>query len=198
MGERFSRWLPVFVLILVLFPVVSPLSGADVPRPSPKYEIKLVSGQQISLGSYRGKVVALLFVSTTCPHCKETCRLMNRLQNEYGPRGLQTVAVAFNQMARMLVPEFVQSAGVTFPVGYDDWDSVAGVLQRPTILQTYVPIMVFIDRKGLIRGQYLGDDKFFSDQEKNIRSMLEKLLKEPAAGRTAVPKSTAAGRKSAS
>jgi peroxiredoxin len=172
---------------LVCLAALTPLSGADIPRPAPNYAVKLVSGQQIPLNSYRGKVVALLFVSTTCPHCQETCRLMNSLRKEYGPRGFETVAVAFNPMAKMLLPEFIQKTGATFPVGYDDSDPVYNFLQRPTILQTYVPIMVFIDRQGVIRGQYLGDDKFFGDSEKNIRSMIETLLKAAVAAKKSAP-----------
>jgi hypothetical protein len=104
---------------------------------------------------------------------------MSGIQKEYGPRGFQAVGIAFNDMAAMLVPDFVQRFQVTFPVGYAKRDAVVDYLQRPSILQTYVPIMVFIDRKGVIRGQYLGDDKFFqTDQEKNIRAEIEKLLSE--------------------
>jgi hypothetical protein len=43
----------------------------------------------------------------------------------------------------------------------------------------YVPILVFIDRKGMIRYQYTGDDPFFQNQEKNVRETIEQLLKEP-------------------
>jgi peroxiredoxin len=153
----------------------------------PNYAVKLASGRPIPLSSFRGKVVALLFVSTTCPHCQETCRLMSSLMKEYRSRGLETVAVAYDPMAKMLVPEFIQKSGATFPVGYDVWESVAAFLQRPAILQTYVPIMVFIDRQGVIRGQYLGDDSFFKDSEKNIRSTIEKLLKTPAAAKKRAP-----------
>jgi hypothetical protein len=53
--------------------------------------------------------------------------------------------------------------------------------------QMYVPIMVFIDRKGMIRHQYLGDDPFFQNQEKNLRETIETLLKEPVAGKQAAP-----------
>jgi thiol-disulfide isomerase/thioredoxin len=171
------RWLP---FILGFFAFMIPLMGADVPRPSPEYAVKLVSGKQLLLSSYRGKVVALLFVSTDCPHCQDTCRVMEKLQKEFGPQGFQTLAVAFNAMAIMLVPDFVKSTGATFPVGYDERDPVYSYLQRSPTLRTYVPIVVFVDRKGTIRGQYLGDDPFMSDRDKNLRSMIEKLLKEPA------------------
>ncbi len=172
------RWWLVLIglLSLSLF-----LPAAEIGRPSPEYAIKLTSGKQLLLSSYRGKVTALMFVSTDCPHCQDTCRLMEKFQKEYGPSGLQTLAVAFNPMAIMLVPDFVKSTGVTFPVGYDERDPVFAYLQRSTTMRTYVPIMVFIDRKGVVRGQYLGDDPFFTDRDKSIRGMIEKLVKEPAA-----------------
>jgi len=45
-----------------------------------------------------------------------------------------------------------------------------------------MPQLVFIDRKGEIRAQYAGDDKFFAeDQEKRMREQIEALLKEAPA-----------------
>jgi peroxiredoxin len=163
-----------------MFSLFLPLMGAEVGRPTPEYAIKLTTGKQLLLSSYRGKVVALLFVSTDCPHCSETCRVMEGFQKQYGPRGLQTLAVAFNPMSIMLAPEFAKTAGVTFPVGYDERDPVFSYLQRSPTLRTYVPIMVFIDRKGVVRGQFLGDDQFFTNRDNNIRSLLDKLIGEPA------------------
>jgi hypothetical protein len=113
---------------------------------------------------------------------------MESIQKEYRPRGLQTLAVAFNDMAMMLVPGFISKTGASFPVGYDAREPVFSYLQRPLTVQTYVPIMVFIDRQGMIRGQYVGDDKFFENPEKNIRGMLDTLVKEPAAAQPAASK----------
>ncbi len=173
------RVLPSALIALIL--LLAPLVGATVPRRSPEYTVRLTTGQQLLLSSYRGKVVVLMFVSTDCVHCQDTSKFMESIQKEYRPRGLQTMAVAFNEMAMMLVPGFISKTGASFPVGYDTRESVFSYLQRPVAMQTWVPIMVFIDRKGMIRGQYVGDDKFFENREKNIRSTLETLLKEPAA-----------------
>jgi thiol-disulfide isomerase/thioredoxin len=172
-------------IFLALIASFFPLKGAKVPRPSPEYAIKLTTGRQLLLSSYRGKVVALMFVSTDCPHCADTCRFMENIQKEYGPKGFQTLAVAFNAMAIMLVPEFIKATGATYPVGYDERDPVFNYLERSISLRTYVPIMVFVDRKGVIRGQFMGDDPFMGDREKNIRSMIETLIREPggASGR---------------
>jgi thiol-disulfide isomerase/thioredoxin len=168
----------LLAVVLGLISGLAPLVSATVPRRSPEYAIKLTTGQQVLLSSYRGKVVVLLFVATDCPHCQDTCRLMEQLQKEYAPRGFQTLAVAFNTMAMMLVPDFMTRAGTTFPVGYDATEPVVAYLQS---MPRMVPIGVFIDRKGMIRGQYAGEDPFWENREKNIRAMIEALLKEPAA-----------------
>ena len=48
-----------------------------------------------------------------------------------------------------------------------------------------MPILVFIDRKGMIRAEYEGADDFISspNQEQNIRAEIQKLLPKPAASR---------------
>ena len=53
-------------------------------------------GHQTLLSSYRGKVMALLFVHTTCPHCQHASQVFTEIQKEYGPRGFQALDVAFN------------------------------------------------------------------------------------------------------
>lgn len=180
------RALPKALITLIL--LLAPLVGATVPRRSPEYTVKLTTGQQLLLSSYRGKVVVLMFVSTDCPHCQVTSRFLESIQKEYRPRGVQTMAVAFNDMAMMLVPGFVSQTGASFPVGYDVRESVFSYLQLPLNFRMFVPSMVFIDRQGMIRGQYIGDDKFFEDQERNIRNTLETLLKAPAATQQATAK----------
>jgi peroxiredoxin len=174
--------------------MLAPLAGATLPRRSPEYAIKLTTGRQILLSSFRGKVVVLMFVSTDCPHCRDTCELMSRLQKEYGPKGVQTLAVAFNEGALMLVPNFIQRSGATFPIGSDARDPVLEYLQIPMSFKLYVPIMVFIDRTGTIRHQYLGDDQFHTNQEKNVRATLDALLKEPARTQTSTGKTSSLGK----
>ena len=48
------------------------LMGAEVPRQSPEYALTLPGGQQELLSKYKGKVVAMEFLFTTCPHCQKS------------------------------------------------------------------------------------------------------------------------------
>ncbi len=168
----------LILLICTVALVLSASADGKIPRNSPEYTFRLTSGDQVLLSQYRGKVVLLMFVATTCPHCQSACQFVEKLAKEYGAKGFQPLAVAFNDMAVMLVPDFIRQGNLTFPVGYDSRDPVFAYIERSPMLRTYVPIFTFIDRRGSIRGQYLGDDDFFKNQENNIRGMVEKLLNE--------------------
>ena len=73
-------------------------------------------------------------------------------------------------------------------MGYSEQGPVLEFLQHPIDEPYFVPILVFIDRRGTIRSQYIGDETFLSHQEVNIRAEIDKVLKMGAPASTA-PKS---------
>jgi peroxiredoxin len=162
--------------------VAAMANAAEVPRPSPDFAINMMSGEQIQLSQYKGKVCVVAFILTTCPHCQKTVGYLSTMQNEYGPRGFQVIASAIEDMAKMNVPDFIKRFQPPFPVGFSSQNDVDGYLQHPVILRLLVPQLVFIDRNGTIRAQYGGDDKFFAEeQDKHLREQIEALLKEAPA-----------------
>ncbi|HVN06182.1 MAG TPA: TlpA disulfide reductase family protein [Bryobacteraceae bacterium] len=155
--------------------------AADLPRPAKDFAIKLTGGKQIQISQYKGKVCVLAFILTTCPHCQKTVGFLSALQKELGPRGLQVVASAIEDGASTHVTDFVQRFQPGFPVGFNELQPAEDYLQHPAMLRLLMPQLIFIDRHGVIRAQYSGDDKFFADnQQQNLRTQIEALLK-PAA-----------------
>ncbi len=69
--------------------------------------------------------------------------------------------------------------GVNFPMGWSPREAVQDYLAHSPGKMTYVPELVFLDRKRVIRGQFSGSDDFLKEQDKNIRMFAENLLKEP-------------------
>jgi len=157
--------------------------GQQVPRPAGEFAISMNNGSQTLLSQYSGKVVLLMFMFTTCPHCQHTTQLLSPIAKEYAPRGVQMLAAAFNDGAGPLVPGFIAQFQPTFPVGSTTREQVNEYLQHPAGKPSYVPEIIFIDRNRVIRAQYTGNDDFFKDQDKNIRAMLDTLLKEPVAAK---------------
>jgi hypothetical protein len=141
--------------------------------------IRLTGGEQLLLSKYRGKVVALEILLTTCPHCQRCSTILNSMLAAYGSRGFQPLGAAINEGAQNLVPGYVYNLKLAFPVGVTSQEMAYDYLKvNPNSGPLYMPTLVFIDRKGNIRAQYNGDNAFFKDEEKNIRDMIESLLAE--------------------
>jgi thiol-disulfide isomerase/thioredoxin len=98
------------VLVVELFAAMlaAIAQGADIPRPAPEFAVRMTDGSDMLLSKQRGKVVCLMFILTTCPHCQKLVGTMSKLQPEYAARGLVTVAAAVQDMAIMYVPDFIR------------------------------------------------------------------------------------------
>lgn len=158
-----------------------PAFGAQVPRPAPPLKFRIPGTGEMTLDRFKGKVIGLEFLITTCPGCQKCSQLMQRMWEEYGPQGFQPVGVATNprddQQAAPMLAEYVRRFGVKFPLGWAPNTVAHGFLQHPVMQTMYVPQLVFIDRSHTIRAQYGGQDPFFKDEEKNMRAQIESLLK---------------------
>lgn len=149
---------------------------APAIRKAPELAFTVPGQGQKLLSQYRGKVVALELIFTTCPHCQAASHVMGRLQNELGSRGFQAIDVAFNDNADLLVDGFIKEQQTHFPVGWTTRDQVLSFLGLSAVERFVVPQLILIDREGMIHYQTppLGDENSY--QESTIRSRLEMLL----------------------
>lgn len=87
------------------------------------------------------------------------------------------------------VPEFIQRYQVPFPVGVGDDQKARDFMQFTMVAPAFVPWLVFIDRQGIIRAQFTGNDPFFNGGVPAVKSEVDKLLleKAPPAAKKAVP-----------
>ncbi len=119
---------------------------------APELSFSIPAKGQELLSQYRGKVVALSFIFTTCPHCQAESKYLTKLQGELGSKGLQVIAVAVNPNADLLVENFARDYQVNFPVGWTSSDQMQTFMGFGS--QRYVvPQLVLIDRKGNIHYQ---------------------------------------------
>lgn len=121
-------------------------------RKAPELAFEVPGQGQKLLSEYRGKVVALEFIFTTCPHCQAFSKVMTKIQQEYGPRGLQVLAVAVNENADLLVENFARDYQVNFPVGWTPRDQMLAFMGFSSG-RFVVPQLALIDRKGYIHWQ---------------------------------------------
>jgi thiol-disulfide isomerase/thioredoxin len=191
-----------FLLLLGL--TVSLLSDEKAQlRKAPELAFTLPQEGQKLLSQYRGKVVALEFILTTCVHCQAASKVMTRIQQEFGNNGFQALDLAINgldegrdpQGADTLVKNFQSNFQVGFPVGWVRRDEMAAFLQFSVMERSVVPQLVLIDRAGYIHYQTppLGDER--SMQEDTIRERIKELLALNYLPARGVNKARTAGKK---
>jgi len=138
----------------------------------------------LRFSQYRGRVLLVAFIQTTCPHCQQLTNELTLIARDYAARGVQVLECAFDENAAAALPEFLERFHPPFPVGYSTSAAVMAYLQYSIIdpRPVMVPQMVFLDRAGVIRAQYPGESDFFRNVGPNVRAQLDRMLAEPAAG----------------
>ncbi len=155
-------------------------SGESAVHKSPELAFNLPGQGQQLLSQYHGKVVALEFILTTCPHCQAASKVMSKMQERYASRGFQALDLAIDPNADLRVENFAKDYQVGFPVGWTPIEQMMtymGFTERPV-----VPQLILIDRNGAIHYQTprLGDSE--SMKEDVIGKRIEELLE--VGGRT--------------
>ena len=156
---------------LILAAALQLAAAADLPRPMPAMTFKTPAGGAIDLKQYRGKVMALEFLLTTCQHCQLCSGMMQKWQVEYGPKGFQAIGLATNDAA--LVPRFVMDLKLQYPVGIATAEEARTFLHHPMSEMLRFPQTVLIDRAGNIAWHHVGCKE---DDEKEFRTRIEELL----------------------
>ncbi len=160
---------------------VAAIAGPPVPRKSPEFTVTDPSGKQILISSFKGKILVMPFMFTTCPHCQREAQMLTKLQKEFGSRGVVMLGTVFNDASGPLATQFVKEFNIGFPVGFASRDSVTSYLGLSVMDRWVVPQVAIIDRKGNIVAQSLATGSPDLQDETYLRNFLEKLLKEGAA-----------------
>ena len=156
-------------------------------RKAPELAFTLPGQGEKLLSQYRGKVVALEFILTTCPHCQAASHELTKYQQDMGKRGLQVIDLAINALDDMRTPAeaeemattFVRTYNVGFPVGFVPRPQMLTFLGFSPVDRMVVPQLVLIDRKGFIHYQTSatsGPDWDSVAKEPALHDHLEELL----------------------
>jgi peroxiredoxin len=180
----------------LLFLMAFAFSISAEERKAPELAFNLPGQGQKLLSQYRGKVVGLEFILTTCPHCQAQSKVMTKFQNEFAGKGFQALDLAINlldnggtaESANSAATMFSQKFEVGFPVGWLPREQMMAFEGFSLMDRMVVPQLVLIDRKGVIRySTPAGSGPEWEAQmnEAALHQHIEELVNETA------PKSTA-------
>jgi peroxiredoxin len=152
---------------------------------APDFTLKDLSGQARTLSrSYPDKAVLLDFWATWCVPCVKELPHLQALQDRFGARGLQVLAVSIDGPDRLAaVAAFVGRYGYTMPVLLDARSEVIALYDPQLVL----PLAVLVDRSGRIRFVHQG---YSHGDERLIEAEIGKVLDE-AGARKAAPVTSA-------
>jgi hypothetical protein len=166
-----------FVILLGLTAIA--YGGLPPGRPLPDVPISLAGGKKLDLKQYRGKALVLALIATTCADCTALVNLLKQIQDEQGAHGLQAVVAAGDDNAAAIVGDYSREHKPNFPLGYVDRSALRTLTNITLAVRPHVPIILFVDPKGMVRVQMFGDDPLMQKPETIVRSTVRELLKEP-------------------
>jgi thiol-disulfide isomerase/thioredoxin len=148
------------------------------PRPAGAWSAQTVDHKVLKLDQFKGKFVVLAFLLTTCPHCQKFTGVLSQIQQEYASKGVQVVGATIDQTGTVALADFVQRFSPGFPIGAMENSQLYTFGQYGMQQHTYMPMVFFIDRAGMVQAQFMGSDSFFAegDPATNLRSTLNRLM----------------------
>jgi peroxiredoxin len=160
-----------FILTLFFISSTANLSASSVEAETkaPDFSLKDVNGKDLSLSSYKGKVIVLAFWATWCPSCKDEMPKLQRLYHEMKSRGLEVIAVSSDYSEDSL-KEYLSKNSFDFHILYDGKRSVTRQYKL-----SFLPVTFLIDRNGVISDKIPGEFDWPSPETK---IKIEKLLKK--------------------
>ena len=145
-----------------LFPV-------DAGSRAPDFQARPIGSRQMkSLADYRGKVVLLNVWATWCEPCQAELPSLEKLYQEYGPKGLHILAVSEDDfVSDDSIRSYAKHFGMTFEILVDSTHALERIYQTTGYPETFV-----IGPEGTIRRKWIGADVWTSQGNRALIAQL--------------------------
>lgn len=156
------RTVRLFLIVSLLGAFCLLTSAKDRGREAaPRFNATATTGEKFNNDSVKGKVVLLEFWTTWCSFCEQELPYVERLNEEFGSKGLVVLAVNVGESKKTVKKYVEQHPRKTRIVLTDDTN-----LSAMFAAKSY-PIYVVIDREGNIAGK-----QDFAGGERALRSLV--------------------------
>jgi peroxiredoxin len=147
-----------------------PGSNNPVGKKATEFKLPAVSGEEVTLQSFRGKVLLINFWATWCGPCREELPELVRVQEKFRKRGLAVVAVSVDNDVEN-VRAFLRKYDIKLQALWDRRKKVADAYAVEKMPSSYI-----VDRNGIIRFVHYG---YSPEELKRIEIEIDELLGKP-------------------
>ena len=116
-------------------------------RRAPGFCLIDITGQWHDLADYRGKIVVVEFMQTTCPHCAAFVPVLTSLRQKYGDK-LAVLSIALAPDTPQAMQQFAAGHKLAYPLLFDQGQVAVSYVRAGSI---NFPNVYLIDANGMIR-----------------------------------------------
>jgi peroxiredoxin len=118
---------------------------------APGFTVKDLSGSDLTLAGYKGKVLVLNFWATWCPPCRKEIPDFIEAYRELKGQGLEILGLSVDDMTAQALLDWTSKMGVNYPIA----------LATPEVIRDYepgqyIPATIIVDRAGRLRYRHTG------------------------------------------
>ena len=154
-----------------------------IGEPAPEFQLEALDGKVYRSTDLKGKWVVVSFMTTWCPFCNAAAPHFEKLNQEYGKRGVQVFIVDVSEKPD-IVSGWVEKQKLTCPILLDGTGAVTTSYAPPPDFvpdlkreEVMIASFMIIDPEGTIRFLALNEDvASFDARLIKLRATLDGLL----------------------
>ena len=126
-------------------------AGDNSGRRAPGFALPDAQMQVYDLADYRGKIVVLELLQTTCGHCAAFADVLERVQQKYGDKVAILAVVNSGQDDQNSVAKYIAGHRVTYPILFDAGQMAYSYVRS---MSFDTPHVFLIDARGTIENDW--------------------------------------------
>lgn len=162
--SRIKPWVAVCAIVVSL--AASSAHAVTEGEAAPDFTLPSLTGGNLRLEEYRGKVVLVNFWASWCGPCRQEMPILDQIHKRYGSLGFAVLGVNV-EAERSKARQVAERTGVSFPLVFDEAQTVSEAWAIESM-----PYSVLIDRSGKVRyihkGYKPGDERQYVDALKAV------------------------------
>ena len=169
---------------LAILGTVTLAAGEQAGRRAPGFALPDPEYKRFyDLQDYKGKVLLIDIMTTSCPHCQLLSTTLEKVKERYGDK-VAVLSVVLPPDNQETISKYIATNKITVPIVCDMGQMTISYLNaKPGQGHVDVPHLFIIDREGIIRNDFEYDEKERSVFEgPGLFAEVDRLLKKESKG----------------